>query len=98
MAATDAHTAPLLLSLNAGDDATAAHKPEVKVYAARWWVLFIYAVNAATQGWQWGLPGPLSTTFSDIYGVSGDTVQLMLNWGPIMCVPARRHCGGIVPA
>lgn len=33
------------------------------------------------------MPGPLADTFSALYNVSGDTVQLMLNWGPIWYLP-----------
>jgi hypothetical protein len=47
------------------------------VYTRRWWILFVYSMFAMTQGWQWGIPGPLSDTFSALYNIDGNTVQLV---------------------
>ena len=54
-----------------------------RVFASRWLVLASYSLFAFLQGWCWAIPGPISTTYTLIYAVDSNAVQLMLNWGPI---------------
>ena len=53
--------------------------------AARYFVLATYTLQAGLQGMTWAVPGALSNTYSSpaVYSLSGDTIQLLLNWGPI---------------
>ena len=80
MKSTKEDAAPLLdsdeLSLDDGSGAT-------HVYFARWIVLTSYSLFAFLQGWLWAIPGPLSASYSLLYGIDSTTVQLLLNWGPI---------------
>lgn len=57
---------------------------------ARVWVLATYTLQAAIQGMTWAVPGAVANNYTSdgytlpsIYGVSGNTVQLLLNYGPI---------------
>jgi hypothetical protein len=52
--------------------------------AARYHVLFTYTLMSALQGMIWALPGALSNTYTSLYGLSGDTINLLLNYGPIL--------------
>ena len=53
----------------------------------RWWVLATYTLMAANQGLTWSVPGALEPTLQAVYGMDQDTVQLLLNYGPIFyCV------------
>ena len=64
-------------------------KPQpTRVYARRWYIVGTYAVFSCLQGWLWGLAGSVGTTYQQVYGVDGTTVQLMLNWGPIFYLAA----------
>ena len=77
--------APLLVDVAGSSDVGHAQPTDV-VYSARWWVLFVYSMFAMLQGWLWGDLGPISDSMLDVYGINSDTVQLMLNWGPIMYI------------
>jgi MFS family permease len=53
---------------------------------SRCWVLCSYSLMAALQGGTWSVPGLLFSTYSDasgVYHLSGDAVNLLLNYGPI---------------
>lgn len=52
---------------------------------SRWFVLSVYTLFAGMQGMVWAVPGAVSATYTvgGVYGLSGDTVQLLLNYGPI---------------
>ena len=52
---------------------------------ARWHVLSVYTLFAALQGMIWALPGAVQNTYAgaSVYHLSGDTIQLLLNYGPI---------------
>jgi FLVCR family MFS transporter len=54
---------------------------------ARWWVLFVYSLFAFTQGMLWAIPGPISAAMAELYNISDDAIQLMINWGPILYIP-----------
>ena len=54
----------------------------------RWWVLATYTLMAANQGLTWSVPGSLEPTLQAVYGMDQDTVQLLLNYGPIFYVAA----------
>ena len=67
----------------------------------RWWILATYSMLAAMQGLTWSVPGTLEPTFLAVYGeqgagaptsgvagMTGDTVQLLLNYGPIFYLVA----------
>jgi len=43
---------------------------------------------AATQGLQWGIPTVIASEMEGVYGVTGDTLQLMLAYGPIFFIVA----------
>ena len=47
----------------------------------RWWVLAMYTLLAANQGMTWVLPGALGPNFTQVFQVTGDTLQLFLNYG-----------------
>ena len=49
----------------------------------KWWILATYSLVAALQGGVWSLPGTLEPALINIYGISNDTVQLLLNYGAI---------------
>lgn len=34
-----------------------------------------------------GIPGPIADTVQDVFNIDGNTVQLLLNWGPIAFLP-----------
>ena len=54
----------------------------------RWWVLATYSLMAANQGLTWSVPGTLTPTYLAVYGMSQDTVQLLLNYGTIFFLAA----------
>lgn len=62
---------------------------------ARWFVLSVYTLFAGLQGMVWAVPGAVRTTYTDFYALSGDTVQLLLNYGPIFylafALPVSAH-------
>lgn len=49
----------------------------------RWWVLATYSLMAANQGLTWSVPGTLTPTYLAVYGMDQNTVQLLLNYGPV---------------
>jgi MFS family permease len=69
-----------LLGAEQGEEAPPAY---FSAYFTRWWVLSTFSVVAALQGATWSLPGLLASTEQQLYGIDGDTTQLLLNYGPI---------------
>ena len=51
------------------------------VSPSRWWVLATASLLAANQSAMWALPGAVGTTFTTVYGMSGDATQLLMNYG-----------------
>ena len=49
----------------------------------RWWTLATYSIIAGLQGGVWSVPGVLEPALINVYGITGDTCQLLLNYGPI---------------
>lgn len=68
---------------------------ETHPVAARYHVLLTYTLMSALQGMIWTLPGALTNTYESVYGLSGDTISLLLNYGPILylvvLVPVSLH-------
>lgn len=60
-------------------------------HIGRWWIVVTYSIVAMTQGAQWAFPGNVQETMQTVYGMDGNTIQLLLNYGPIFwmisCVP-----------
>jgi FLVCR family MFS transporter len=54
----------------------------------RYYILATYSLLAALQGLTWSVPGTLQPTFAAVYGMDQDTVQLLLNYGPIFYIVA----------
>jgi MFS family permease len=54
-----------------------------KAYRGRWWIALTYSVMACVQGAQWTIPGSIQPTMMVLYGLDGNTIQLLLNYGPI---------------
>jgi MFS transporter, FLVCR family, disrupted in renal carcinoma protein 2 len=50
----------------------------------KWWVVAVYSMVALYQGAIWSIPGNLQTIYMDIFNIDGNTVQLLLNYGPIL--------------
>ena len=50
--------------------------PATRVYARRWWVLGVYSCFALLQGFLWGIPGPISDSYMQVYGMDGVLVQV----------------------
>lgn len=51
--------------------------------ARRWLVLFTFSLMGVLQGAVWVIPGSLSASFSHVYGMNEDTIQLVTNYGCI---------------
>ena len=51
---------------------------------SKWWVLFLTCVMSAMQCAQWALPGPIAGSLQTLYGLDSTTIQLLLNYGPIV--------------
>lgn len=77
-------------ALLAADDHDEAPAPSIffSPVFTQWWVLFVYTLVAALQGATWTLPGLLAGTEQAVYGISPDTTQLLLNYGPIFYLVA----------
>lgn len=64
-----------------------AHSPaseKPRVYLTRWWVLFQYSLFTTLQGWTWAIPGSLSDTYIDLFGLDEWTIQIFLNYGAVL--------------
>lgn len=67
---------------------------EIKVYPARWWILFAFSMYAFVQGMLWAIPGPISGAYGDLYKIDATTIQLLINYGPIFYLPLSLPFGG----
>lgn len=56
-------------------------------YRTRWYILLIYSLFTFYQCCMWALPGPISKSYQIVYGLSNDSVQLLVNYGPIAFLP-----------
>ncbi len=52
----------------------------------RYYILGTYSMLAAMQGLTWSVPGTISPTYQAVYNMDQDTVQLLLNYGPIFYI------------
>ena len=50
----------------------------------KWWVVAVYSMVACFQGAIWAIPGSLQQIYMDVFNIDGNTVQLLLNYGPIL--------------
>lgn len=57
--------------------------PTTGPLATRWWIVAVYSLVAAVQGFQWTIPTVIASEMEGVYGVDGDTLQLLLAYGPI---------------
>ncbi len=73
---------------DAADDKDASTSPA----PSRWWILTVFSVFAFVQGGVWAIPGPISQRYQDIYQVDGNTIQMLINWGPIFYIPFAVPC------
>jgi hypothetical protein len=60
------------------------HNP---VYPQRFWVLFIFAFLSFNQCMFWLTFSPIASSTIAFYKVTEATVDLLLNWGPIIFIP-----------
>jgi MFS family permease len=80
-------------SLLVGDEAAASASGDYKTYHRRWWVLFCYATFSCLQGWTWAVPGSVSDTYTDLYAITPDSVELQLNYGALLFLPVAIPVG-----
>jgi hypothetical protein len=58
-----------------------------RVYPQRFWVLFIFAFLSFNQCMFWLTFSPIASSTIAFYKVTEATVDLLLNWGPIIFIP-----------
>jgi len=83
-----------LLSINNyNEDTTTTTTTDAtrKVYRGRWWIILVYSLFAMLQGGTWSIPGAIQPTLQQVYNIDGNTIQLLLNYGPfgwfVTCIP-----------
>jgi FLVCR family MFS transporter len=59
----------------------------LRVYPQRFWVLFIFALLSFNQCMFWLTFSPIAEPTKSFYHVTEATVDLLLNWGPIIFLP-----------
>ncbi len=62
------------------------HQQEIHVYRRRWYILFIFSVYCAYQGYIWNNFSPITYALQLAYDWSDGTIALLANWGPIAFV------------
>jgi hypothetical protein len=58
-----------------------------RVYPQRFWVLFVFSFLAFNQCMFWLTFSPIASSTEQFYNVTEATVDLLLNWGPIIFLP-----------
>ncbi|CAF2797106.1 unnamed protein product [Rotaria sp. Silwood2] len=58
-----------------------------RVYPQRFWVLFMFAFLTFNQTMFWLTFSPIAGSAQKFYNISEATVDLLLNWGPIIFLP-----------
>ncbi|CAF1144442.1 unnamed protein product [Adineta steineri] len=58
-----------------------------RVYPQRFWVLFVFCFLSFNQCMFWLTFSPIASSTESFYHVSEATVDLLLNWGPIIFLP-----------
>lgn len=66
---------------------TSASSSNYPVYQRRFYVLFIFSFLAFNQCLFWLTFSPISQSTQNYYRVNESTVNLLLNWGPIIFIP-----------
>ncbi len=56
---------------------------EIHVYKRRWYILGIYSLYCAFQGYIWNNFSPITYALQLAYDWSDGTIALLANWGPI---------------
>jgi hypothetical protein len=64
-----------------------AEPPIYIVYPRRFYVLFVFSFLAFNQCLIWLTFSPIARNAEQYYGISEATVDLLLNWGPIIFIP-----------
>ncbi|CAF4562900.1 unnamed protein product [Rotaria sp. Silwood1] len=58
-----------------------------KVYSSRFYVLFVFSLLAFNQCTIWLTFSPIARNTENYYNITEATVDLLLNWGPIIFIP-----------
>jgi hypothetical protein len=66
---------------------TPIETPVYLVYPRRFYVLFVFAFLGFNQCLMWLTFSPIARNAEDYYNITVDTVDLLLNWGPIISIP-----------
>ena len=73
---------------SAGSEVHLYHENQTfRVYPQRFWVLFVFAFLSFNQCMFWLTFSPIALHTEKYYEVSEATVDLLLNWGPIIFLP-----------
>jgi MFS family permease len=75
--------APLLDAIPTLTSLNAFSKEPAIVYPSRWYIVAVYSLFAATQGMIFSIPGVIAGEMQSLYGIDGNTIQLLLAYGPI---------------
>ena len=59
------------------------------LYRSRFLILFTFSLLSFNQSLFWLTFSPISDLAEEYYGLSVDTVNLLLNWGPIIYIPCQ---------
>lgn len=74
--------------MNAEATETKIHgTPAYLVYPRRFYVLFLFAFLGFNQCLMWLTFSPIARNAENYYNITVDTVDLLLNWGPIISIP-----------
>ena len=64
-----------------------AESPVYKVYRSRFYVLFVFSFFSFNQCIMWLTFSPIARQAEAYYNINESTVDLLLNWGPIIFIP-----------
>eukprot|EP00050_Salpingoeca_kvevrii_P009593 m.309662 g.309662 ORF g.309662 m.309662 type:complete len:454 (-) comp23486_c0_seq1:160-1521(-) len=56
---------------------------QTRVYAVRWYILFMASLMAFLQGCSWNAWGPIAPALKPVLGWGDGAVAMLANWGPI---------------
>ncbi|CAF5205856.1 unnamed protein product, partial [Rotaria magnacalcarata] len=66
---------------------TPVHGLAYKVYKTRFYVLFVFSFLAFNQCIMWLTFSPIARNTEIYYNITDSTIDLLLNWGPIIFIP-----------
>src|SRR5579871_900766 len=69
------------------DIMTLGQKAAYTVYPHRFYVLFVFSFLAFNQCLMWLTFSPIARNAETYYNITEATVDLLLNWGPIIFIP-----------